>query len=338
MTAETHTQETPLRTPEAVSRPAGRLAHFPVALFSSVMGLGGTALAWRRAAHVWGMPEWPFLVFLLAALVAFVVVGSFYVVKWVRHGAAARAELRHPIRLAFVPTITVAILILATALSTVATEVATVLWWIGAVGHLTATVLVLSAWFGRADLLAGHITPAWFIPIVGNVVTPLAAPAVGSVEVGWFAFGVGMIFWLALLPLLLQRLLTHDQPLPEKLLPTLAIFIAPPAVAMLSWQSLTQASADPVSHVLYGSAMFFVLLVLAQVGRLRRIPFAVPYWAYTFPFAAATVAAIAMADAAGSTGYHVIAAVLLTMTTALVLVISTLTVRAASRGEICVPE
>lgn len=338
MTAETHTDDPSLRARPTVSRPVGRLAHFPVALFSSVMGLGGTALAWRRAAEVWGLPEWPFLVFLVAALVAFVVVGSLYVVKWVRHGAAARAELRHPIRLAFVPTITVAILILATALSTVANEVATVLWWVGAVGHLAATVLVLSAWFGRADLLAGHVTPAWFIPIVGNVVTPLAAPAVGSVEVGWFAFGVGMIFWLALLPLLMQRVLTHDQPLPVKLLPTLAIFIAPPAVAMLSWQSLTQAGADPLSHVLYGSAMFFVLLVLAQVGRLRRIPFAVPYWAYTFPFAAATVAAIAMADAAGSTGYHVIGAVLLTMTTALVAVVSTLTVRAASRGEICVPE
>ena len=316
----------------------GRLAHFPVALFSSVMGIGGASLAWRRAARVWDLPEWPSLLFLALATAAFAVVGTFYVVKWVRHSSAARAELRHPVRLAFVPTITIAILVLATASATVAPGPATVLWWLGAVGHLGATVLVLSAWFGRADVLAGHVTPAWFIPVVGNVVTPLAAPAVGSVELGWFSFGVGLVFWVALLPLLMQRVLTHEQPLPEKLLPTLAIFIAPPAVAMLAWESLTGASADPVSRILYAAAMFFVILVVAQVGRLHRIPFAAPYWAYTFPLAAATVAALAMADAAGATAYHLVAGALLALTTALVLVVSTLTVRAAARGEICVPE
>lgn len=316
----------------------GRLAHFPVALFSSVMGIGGTSLAWRRAARVWDLPEWPSLLFLALATAAFVVVGAFYVVKWVRHTSAARAELRHPVRLAFVPTVTIAILVLATASATVAPGPATVLWWVGAVGHLSATVLVLSAWFGRADVLAGHVTPAWFIPVVGNVVTPLAAPAVGSVELGWFSFGVGLVFWVALLPLLMQRVLTHEQPLPEKLLPTLAIFIAPPAVAMLAWESLTGASGDPVSRILYAAAMFFVILVVAQVGRLHRIPFAVPYWAYTFPLAAATVAALAMADAAGATAYHLVAGALLALTTALVLVVSTRTLRAAARGEICVPE
>ena len=48
----------------------GRLEHLPVALFSAVMGLGGVSLAWRRAALVWGVPEWPHLVFLTAAVLA----------------------------------------------------------------------------------------------------------------------------------------------------------------------------------------------------------------------------------------------------------------------------
>ena len=74
-------------------------------------------------------------------------------------------------------------------------------------GHLVATLAVVSAWFGRTDIVHGTVTPAWFIPVVGNVVTPLAAPDIGSVELGWFAFGVGVVFWLGLLPLLLQRVL-----------------------------------------------------------------------------------------------------------------------------------
>jgi tellurite resistance protein len=315
-----------------------RLAHFPVTLFSSVMGLGGVSLAWRRAAMVWALPEWPYLVFLLLAVLAFLVVGCLYAVKWLRHPLAARAELRHPVRMAFAPTLTIAILVLATALSDLAPGAASALWWVGALGHLTATVAVLTAWFARSDILAGHVTPAWFIPVVGNLITPLAAASIGSVELGWFAFGVGLVFWLGLLPLMLQRLLTHHEPLPAKLLPTIAIFSAPPAVAMLSWQSLTEASADPVSRILYAATVMFVLLLLAQVGHLRALPFALPFWAYTFPLAASAVAAIAMAGQASGIGYDLVAGVLLALATVTALVVTAMTLRAASRGQICVPE
>lgn len=330
-----------MTTVSAVTPPSAthtRLAHFPVTLFSSVMGLGGVALAWRRAALVWDLPEWPFLAFLVLAVLAFLVVGVLYAVKWLRHPSAARSELRHPIRMAFAPTLTIAILVLATALSEIAPTVASVLWWVGALGHLAATIAVLSSWFGRTDLLAGHVTPAWFIPIVGNVITPLAAPTIGSVDVAWISFGVGVVFWLGLLPLLFQRLLTHHEPLPAKLLPTIAIFIAPPAVTMLSWQSLTGASADPVSRVLYAATMMFVVLLVTQVGRLRALPFALPFWAYTFPLAAGAVAAVAMAGQVDGVGYDLAAALLLALATVLALVVSVLTLHAAARGQICVPE
>ncbi|KAB7745177.1 C4-dicarboxylate ABC transporter [Nostocoides sp. F2B08] len=317
---------------------AGRLAYLPVTLFSSVMGLGGVALAWRRAARVWDLPDWPYLVFLTLAVAAALVVGTLYAVKWVRYPQAARAELAHPLRMAFAPTVTIAILVLATALSEIAPGVASVLWWVGALGHLAATVAVLTAWFGRADILAGHVTPAWFIPVVGNVITPLAAAAIGSVELAWISFGVGVVFWLALLPLLLQRLLTHDQPLPEKLLPTMAIFIAPPAVTMLSWQSLTGAQADPLSLVLHGATVAFVVLLFAQVGRLRTLPFALPFWTYTFPLAAAAVATTAIAGQADWVGYDAIAVTLLVVSTTVAVAVSVLTVRAARQGRICVPE
>ena len=327
-----------LDLPRGPHPPAPRLAHFPVTLFSSVMGLGGVALAWRRAAAVWDLPEWPYLAFLAMAVLAFLVVGGLYALKWLRHPDAARAELSHPVRMAFAPTLTIAVLVLATALSQIAPTLAGVLWWVGALGHLAATVAVLTAWFGRADILAGHVTPAWFIPVVGNVITPLAAPSVGSVDVAWIAFGVGVMFWLGLLPLLLQRLLTHHEPLPDKLLPTMAIFIAPPAVTLLSWQSLTDAVADPLSRILYAATMIFAVLLLAQVGRLRALPFALPFWAYTFPFGAAAVAAATMAGQVDGLGDDHAAQLHHAGATVLAVVVSVLTLRAAAAGRICVPE
>ena len=320
--------------------PTRSLEHLPVTLFASVMGLGGMSLAWRRAVHTWEAPTWPADVFLATASVVLVLLLVLYAAKWARHPAAARAELRHPIRMTFAPTLTIALLVVATAARDVAPGAASALWWVGAVGHLVATVAVLSAWFGRADIGHGVVTPAWFIPVVGNVVTPLAARDLGSVELAWFAFGVGVVFWVALLPLVLQRLLLHDGGLPDKLLPTLAILIAPPAVSMLAWQSLTAEVGDPVGRILYAAAMFFFILLAVQFGRLRRIPFALPYWAYTFPLAAAAAAAVTVAgsDAVAGVAYDVVAVLLLGGSTVLVLVVATLTLRAAARGQICVPE
>lgn len=315
-----------------------RLEHFPVTLFSSVMGIAGLSLAWRRAANVWDVALWPSEALFWLAAGVFAVVASLYALKWLRHPAAARAELRHPIRMSFAPTITIAALLLATAGAPIVPDAAQIAWWIGALGHLTATVLVLNAWFSRADILHAHVTPAWFIPIVGNVVTPLAAAEVGSVDVAWFAYGVGLVFWLGLLPLLLQRVLLVEQPLPDKLLPTLAIFIAPPAVAMLSWEALTGQTDSPVVRILYAAAMMFVILLFIQAARLRTVPFALPYWAYTFPLAAASAAAITMAGAQPGWAYDAIAVGLLGLTTTLLVAVSTLTLRAAARGEICVPE
>lgn len=315
-----------------------RLEHLPVTLFAAVMGLGGLALAWRRASLVWGVPRWPFVLLLVLASAVFVLVAAAYAAKWVRHRAAARAELGHPIRMAFVPTITIAILILGTAYADVAPALARVLWWIGAVGHLIATVVVISTWFRRSDIGAGHVTPAWFIPIVGNVITPLAARSIGNLELAWFAFGVGVVFWIALLPLLLQRVLLHEPALPPRMLPTIAIFIAPPSVIMLSWNTLAGTVDDAFGRITYAAAIFFVILLLAQAPTLLRQPFAVPFLAYTFPLAAAAAAAIAMAGASALVAADVIAIALLALASAVVAAVITLTLRAAIRGELLVPE
>lgn len=324
--------------PTAAAAPAGSLQHLPVTLFSSVMGIGGLALAWRRAALAWDLPAWPAQTLFWVAGAVFVVLAVLYAVKWARHTPAALAEARHPIRMTFTPAITISLLILATAGQDLLPTVARVAWWAGAVGNLVLTLLVVTAWVGRADITLTTMTPAWFIPIVGNIVTPLAAPSVGSEELAWFSFGVGVVFWVGLFPLVLQRVLLHETEVPRQLLPTLAIFLAPPAVGLLSWEALTGRADDAVARVLLAAALMFTALLAAQVGRLRTIAFALPYWAYSFPLAAVTAATIAVAHARDVLVYDVVGAVLLAVTTVLVAVVSALTVRALVRGQVLVPE
>lgn len=307
-------------------------------LFASVMGIGGLSLAWRRAGVAWGLPDWPAQLLFWVALAVFALIATAYAAKWVRCPQAAIAELRHPIRMTFVPTITIALLVLATAGQDLLPTPARVAWWIGGVGHLVLTVVLLSAWFGREDIGLTQLTPAWFIPIVGNVITPLAARSLGSVEFAWFAFGVGLVFWVALLPLLLFRLLLHHPPLPQKLLPTLAIFAAPPAVIGLAWLTLSESPVDPPTRIVYAATVMFVVLVAGQVPRMLKVPFGLPWWATTFPLAAAAALAIAVAGSLPGPGYDIVAVTLLALATAVVAAVAVLSLRAAARHEICVPE
>ena len=147
------------------------------------------------------------------------------------------AEWMHPVRKAFFPAISISLLLIAVALSAWSPGLARLVWLVGAVLQVALMLGVISGWIGHNPFQTLHISPAWFIPAVGNVVAPLAGVPLGFVEFSWFFFSAGMIFWMVLLTLVMNRLIFHD-PLPGKLMPTLTILIAPPAVGFLAWVNL----------------------------------------------------------------------------------------------------
>lgn len=323
--------------PDETTRGA-RLSHFPVTFFATVMGFAGLSLAWHRAGAALGAPQIVGEVLFWIALAAYAVVLATYLGKVVRHTAAVRHELHHPVRLAFVPTSTIALLLLATAGQDVAPGLAAVLWWVGMIGQLILALYVMSAWISRPTFGMQHVTPAWFIPVVGMVAVPLAGVTFGPIEVSWFFFSVGLVLWGALLPMVLTRLFIHDQPVPAQLLPTLAVLIAPPAVAFLAYLRLGTGNLDAASRVLFYTAAFFALLFVAQVGRLRRLPFFLSWWAYAFPLAGLSVATTVLGREIDSGFLRGTAWFLLFVVTGLVALLTVRTVSAVAKGRICVPE
>lgn len=179
----------------------------------------------------------------------------------------------------------VSLLILAAALLSTSQPLSAVLWWAGAAVQLILTLDVLRVWIADSRFEPGHVHPAWFIPVVGNLVVPLAGTTHAPAEISWFFFAVGLAYWITLLPIVLNRLFLHG-PLPPQLTPTLAILVAPPAVAQLAWVRLGGTVTDPAARILLPLATFQALLPLVQAGTLRKLPFTLSAWAYTFPLAA----------------------------------------------------
>ena len=327
-------QSTSIPTPD---HQKDRLEHFPIPFFAVVMGLSGLTLALHTAEMQSGRPAVLSHTALAFTVAVFVVLAGFYALKALRHPGAVAEEWRHPVKLSFFPALTISLLLIATALRPLSTDLARLVWLAGAAGQAGLTLAVLSNWIGHRTFQTIHISPAWFIPAVGNVIAPVAGVSLGFVETSWVFFSAGLVFWIVLLVLVMNRLIFHD-PLPGRMVPTLAILIAPPAVAFLSWLQLNGGALDATARLFYGTALVFTGLALTQVAKLRGLSFALSWWALSFPVAALTIATFRFGELAHSAA-HVVAGYLLLTT--LVLIVAALLIRTALavfRREVCQPE
>ncbi len=172
--------------------------------------------------------------------------------------------------------------------------------------------------------------------MVGNILVPIAGVRCFPVDVSWFFFSIGIVFWPLLLTIVLYRLFLHA-PLPQRLKPTLFILVAPPAVGCIAWVALT-GQVDAMAHVLYSAALFFTLLLASNALRFLRTPFFLSAWAYSFPLAAMVIASRVMFHHTAGSGYAWTGNVLLALLSAVVVYLLARTARAMWRHEICVEE
>ena len=261
-----------------------------------------------------------------------------YAIKFIRYPDAVRAEWNNPVKLAFFPTISISLLILSVCLLSHSKALSFYLWAAGSILQFITAFAVIRSWIRKEHFREQHLNPAWFIPAVGNIYMPIAGVAHGFVEASWFFFSFGLLFWLILQTIIFNRLIFHT-PLPEKLLPTLFILIAPPSVGFLSYSALTSHGyMDPFSHFLYYSALFLFLLMISKIGQLARLTFDLSWWAYSFPLAAFTLATFKFFAITGLPALRISGFVLYGLLALLILLLLANTLRAAMGRRICCAE
>jgi tellurite resistance protein len=300
------------------------------------MGLAGLTLATRAAEHALALGPVASPWALLATVSVFGVVALVYLAKLMLHADAVVAEWRHPVRIAFFPAISISMLLIATAAAPLYPEESRLLWLAGTLAQGVLTLAVVASWIGHRPFQHVHLSPAWFIPAVGNVIVPVVGAGFGYVELSWLFFSVGVVFWIVLLTLVFNRLVFHD-PLPGRLTPTLVILIAPPAVAFIAYLRLG-GEIDPFARILLNAGYLFLGVVATQAGKIARLPFALSFWALTFPVAALSIASFLFAEKTGSAAHEAIGLGLWGLLSAVVLGLALRTLLAIVRREICKPE
>ncbi|KAA8708507.1 SLAC1 anion channel family protein [Helicobacter canis] len=302
-------------TSQTQDKAKSKLANLPIALFASVMGIGGLSLVLKKASVAfWSGAEstldstlessWqgavaPFLWwgaygFAVLAVVVFALLLVCYGAKMLYHFNAFKADLKHQVKINFLSSIPISMLIIVAFWSDLSSGV-DVLWqgilglfYVASALQLVLSLYVMSFWF-RESMKSALLSPAWFIPIVGNLIVPLSGGLINAPkELLLFFFSIGCFFWILLSAMIMQRLI-FEQSLESKFIPTLFIFIAPPSIFVVDFHSLF-GFHNALSFVGFNVALFFVLLLLSLGNIFTKLSFAPSWWAFTFPLCAFGIA------------------------------------------------
>ncbi|MCW8796402.1 MAG: SLAC1 anion channel family protein [Chlorobium sp.] len=325
-----------------------RLQNFHITFFAIVLGMAGFSLAVQKVGGQNGngiLPvlEMPATVLLYITIGLFALVSVIYLFKIIRYPSALKKEFKHPVKINFFPLIAKIFLVLSVAYLDRDMQISRTLWIIGAVLQFIASIVIISIWIRHTHFKIEQMTPGWFIPIVGSLIVPIAGVPHGFIEISWFFFSVGLIFWISLFTIVMYRMFFHS-PIPDRLLPTLFILFAPPAIAFIAYAKLAGlmghdgAGLDAFARIMYYFSLFMFILILFKVQILARINFFLSWWAYSFPLAAKTLATVVMLHMTHSVFFKNLALFELGLLALVIVLLIVVTLNAIMKGEICVED
>lgn len=162
-------------------------------------------------------------------------------------------------------------------------------------GLAMAGAVVLSVWQqgnmmqgGRA---AGTATAALYIPTVAaGFVGAIGAAAFGWHTLAQLFFGAGLLSWLALESVLLNRMM-HGEAMPPALRASFGVQLAPPSVGLLALLAAWEAVPAHLALVLFGYALVQLLLAALLLRWVLAGGFGPAFWSFAFGITALSTGA-----------------------------------------------
>jgi tellurite resistance protein len=307
------------------------LTRLSVATFGLVMGIGGLANAMYAAHNVFGVPVRVSQALLMLASVCFMTLVVAHLAKLLLHLDAVREEFTHPIRSSFFPAISVAAIVLSIGLRIYCEPLARALWCLGAALHLALAVTLIRRWILNSQD-ESVMTPAWFIPVVGNILVPVGGVPLGFVQASWFFFSIGIVLWIVFFTIAIHRVLFFAS-LSERSIPTLFILLAPPSIGLSAYFEFNDGHVGPLADIFYSVALFIAILLGTMARRITHGQFFMSWWAMTFPLDGWAGASIYYAQARPTPLTQVIAFVALGAATLMLAWVLVRTVSQVAAGQ-----
>jgi len=300
------------------------IEHFNPAWFAAVMGTAVFPLAISFLHGPWVRPL--AAVFIILSLAMFVAILIPWTLRFFMFPDAVREDLHHPIAASFFPTMPIAVVIIALSLLKfpdiffpvdVSREIAFWLWSIGSLGIYLAAFIVLPRIYRSDAIELSHANFGWFIPPVAKLLIPVAGfelavlfPKRFEVTFGLsiVSFGVGFFLFLFVGALVYHRYVLESLPV-SRFAATSFIAIAPAAIIAVAlfkmahmFEAGTPLEIDAGAIGAFSTigvlatwgfaAWSFIMAVVIVISYMRHLdlPYALSWWAYTFPLGSLAVA------------------------------------------------
>jgi tellurite resistance protein len=302
----------------------------PPNLVAIALGIAGLAQAWHAAVPVLRAPQAvPDALDALDAALWLVLAGA-YLAQGPR---IVLADLRDPVLSPFVSASALTAMLLAAALAAAAPAAGRALVIVS-----LAVTIAIGGWLTGQWMSGGiepdSVHPGYFLPTAaGGLIGASAAAQVHLHALAEASFGIGVLCWVMLGSVILNRLFTRPA-LPPALVPTMAIELGIPAVAGLAYFALAGRTVSLVASALGGYAVLMAVVQVRLIPVYRRLSFTPGSWAFAFAYAAAAADALvwlAITKPPAATGYAIAVIALLT---AFVSWIAFRTVVLAVRGQL----
>jgi len=312
-----------------------KLKYFPITAFAIIMGLSGLTIVFAKFYHMQWLPEWPFKVFLFFTFGLFLFFMLTYSRKAVNHWEEVLKDFNHPIRINFFSAVSISFILLSIAFLSYWPFLSMVLWWVGVILHTGLMLHTIKFWI-QQNFEIKFMNPAWFIPVVGNILVPVAGVDFMPAAFSYMYFAIGFFFWIILFAIFLNRVIFHHQ-LPQKFIPTLFILIAPPAVGFIAYIRIAQ-SWDAFGVFMLFIAYFFVALLISLRKSFYKIRFFISWWAFTFPLMAMTLASVVAYQVSAIQVYKYVSFFMAFIAVFFISLVAWKTIGKVRAGEICVNE
>src|ERR1700744_5250139 len=260
----------------------------PPNFLAIAFGTAGLGETWLVARPELSLPQAvPDVFLVLCALVWAVLVGLYVAQGWAR----IRTDLQDPIVAPFTSLAVITPMIPGVGLAQTNLTAGRVVVCVFAVATVALGGFLTGQWVvGDLDQAAAH--PGYFLPTVaGGLVGAGSLAEVHLRAVAEAMFGIRLLSWFLLGSLILNRLF-FTRALPAPLMPTLAIELAPPAVAGIAWFALNGGHIDLGARVLGAYTVLMVLVQLRFLPLFLKLHFSPGFWAFAFSYTAAVSDAI----------------------------------------------
>jgi len=192
---------------------------------------------------------------------------------------------------------------------------------------------ITATWIMRSERKPEDLHYGYFLPTVAmGLLGGDALALFGIPQIGTIFFGVGVLCWLVLASMIGYRMISVAPRIAAAVMPTLAIELAPPAVAGNAYLSITGGHIDTVVLVLAGYSVFLAMQQLALITMYRKLPFFSGFWSFTFPWAATAIFSERLSLASQQPAVSVLAGVLAIAVTLLIAWIAVRSIIEIARG------